>query len=486
MSASLSTASSRYVGSSPGRPGTVAAGMVSSSIRVFARACVGIALALALLGLIGGIESSAADSFYESPPAWEPLLWGGPIQVEGRPQPSPPAAASDVLSDEAGNKEADTLNSTEADSGSESTIGNDAGLVVDDPPGGKIAPVFIKEPAGPLLIEKPAEFPHRFDRLPFRSLSLRNIPPIYVEPRLEGEGVWEWKDLPTTEEGWPVVYRTSYRPSAEYPNAIVHMLLFDMKRLSMRLYIGSAEPHAPKEGSQVESEDTHRLVAVTNALWKQKHSKGAGAIFRGEVLREMVPGMATLVVYKDGSVDILEWNSGIPVSIVEDARQLRHLIVKDGNVVDTVIKGGQETDSEIGLGYLLAEEPQYYNPYQYWGGYYGRGSAINYSEDWFIATRSAFGIRPDGNLVFAVGHHISTKDLAKALALAGCVRAIHGDANPHNVLGNLYYTDGTGKIERKAKVSPDQKDYTLRRYVNRSYTSDFFGFFLKASDKEAS
>jgi len=54
---------------------------------------------------------------------------------------------------------------------------------------------------------------------------------------------------------------------------------------------------------------------------------------------------------------------------------------------------------------------------------------------WFLATRSAFGIRPDGNLVFAVGHHIGTMDLAKALALAGCVRGIHGDANPGNCFG---------------------------------------------------
>jgi hypothetical protein len=91
-------------------------------------------------------------------------------------------------------------------------------------------------------------------------------------------------------------------------------------------------------------------------------------------------------------------------------------------------------------------------------------------------TRSAFGIRKDGNLVFAIGHHISTKDLAKALVLAGCDRAIHGDANPHNVVGNLYYGNGDGEIVKRVKLSPEQRSYTLDRY-DRSYTSDFFGFF---------
>jgi hypothetical protein len=163
-----------------------------------------------------------------------------------------------------------------------------------------------------------------------------------------------------------------------------------------------------------------------------------------------------------------------------------HLIVKDGKVVDSVIKGGKKADSEIGLGFLLSENEQPSGEQYWWGGY---GAAptptTTYGPDWFIATRSAFGIRSDGNLVFAIGHHISTKDLAKALVLAGCERAIHGDANPHNVVGNLYFTEGGGAITKRAKLSPDQKSYTLDRY-DRSYTSDFFAIFLKFASKEPS
>ncbi len=38
---------------------------------------------------------------------------------------------------------------------------------------------------------------------------------------------------------------------------------------------------------------------------------------------------------------------------------------------------------------------------------------------WYLANRTAFGIRDDGNLIFAMGHHVSTKDLAKALFWLG-------------------------------------------------------------------
>ena len=120
-----------------------------------------------------------------------------------------------------------------------------------------------------------------------------------------------------------------------------------------------------------------------------------------------------------------------------------------------------------------------------WYGYGGLQPQANFGADWFIATRSAFGIRADGNLVFAAGHHISTKDMAKALALAGCERAIHGDANPHNVLGNIYHVGGDGLIVRKSRLSPEQKTYTLDRYVDRSYTSDFFGFFIWLASESA-
>lgn len=299
-------------------------------------------------------------------------------------------------------------------------------------------------------------------RDPLDMLKLDNIKPLYTSPALQGEGVWESSGSPRNSSGRPIVYKTFYRPSVDFPNAVVYMMVIDMSMTSMRYYVGSQEPAASKGNSEVESDMRSKIMAVTNAMWMQRHSKGAGAIFRGKMVYPMLNGMASLIVYKDGSVDIREWTPDIPTDFVQDARQLRHLIVKDGMVVQAVVRKGRVEDSEIGLGFLLG----------------GGGKDLDGKHAWYVAHRSAFGIRKDGNLVFAIGHHIGSKDVAKALVLAGCERGLHADANPDNIVANLYIRDIFGNMVRKAKLSPEQANYTLNRYDD-SYTKDFFAFFLR-------
>ncbi len=423
--------------------------------------------AIAIVTLYCFFSSSAlAQPSEAEPPEWQKLLWGGKIEPANLTAKAPEnqIASSDRAAEETGQslpsqekriKELSEFCSLEPQENpsASSSIATDPDLT--------IKPIFTMSAFNPVV--------------------LRKIPPLYTSPALEGEGIWQSAGMPTGPNGEEIMWRTSYRPSIDFPNAIVHMLLLDMKKITMKLYIGSTEPGGSNATSIIEPQLRPELVAVTNALWKQKHSGEAGSVQRGGTIKPLGAGMATIVIYKDNSVDILEWNDTIPLSLVQDARQLRHLIVKDGKVVDSVIKGGKPADSEIGLGMLLMEEPT--TPEQAWWGAmnYGQQSNFTSGEYWFIATRSAFGIRKDGNLVFAVGHHISTKDLAKALVLAGCDRAVHADANPHNVLGNLYY--GGGNSAKRAKLSPEQRD-TLNRY-DKSYTSDFFGFFIKLDERNS-
>ncbi len=298
-------------------------------------------------------------------------------------------------------------------------------------------------------------------RDPLDMLKLDNIKPLYSSPVLPGEGVWECSGSPRDAAGRPVVYKTFYRPSVDFPNAIVYMMVIDMSKTFMQYYVGSQEPGASLASSEVETDLRGRIAVVTNAMWQQRHSNGAGAVYRGKQVYPLQEGMATLIVYKDGSVDVREWSKDIPLALVTDARQLRHLIVKDGMVVREVLKKGRLEDSEIGMGFLLG----------------GGGKDQDGKHFWFVADRSAFGIRQDGNLVFAIGHHIGSKDLAKALVLAGCVRGIHADANPSNIVGNLYIRDSFGNLVRKIRLSPEQSKYTLNRYED-SYSKDFFAFFL--------
>ena len=314
-------------------------------------------------------------------------------------------------------------------------------------------------------------------------MAVKNIPPLYAEPKMPNEGVWIKDDLSGGHDAVPLVYRTFYRPSDNFPNSIVYMMLLNMKHISPRLYLGAAEQYRKDSPSCIEPMNHCNLLAVTNALWQTKHAGKGGIILDGQVLKKMEPGVATIVVYKNDSVDVLEWSDEIPLTDVRDARQLMHLIVKDGKVVTSIVKKGALVSAEIGLGSLLNEDqPVITVPGGYWGEQPTQQLNVTSGDLWFLATRSAFGIRPDGNLVFAVGHHISTVDLAKALVLAGCVRGMHGDANPGNAVGVLYYTDGAGKIVNKLGLSPLQDKSTLDRYLTGTLSEGFFRLFQAADE----
>lgn len=313
-----------------------------------------------------------------------------------------------------------------------------------------------------------------------QNIVVENIPPLYTQPRLPGEGIWVKEDMSGGNDATDLAYRTVYRPSDKFPNAVVYMLLLNMKRLAARLFLGSAEPYGKGSVPKLEQAAQSQLVAITNALWQTAHAGQGGIILRGQVLKKMDPGLATIVFYKNETVDILEWKDDIEVSEVQDARQLKHLIVKDGKVVTCLMKRGQALSSEIGLGSLLNEDrPVIQFPAASPEAIPIQQLNFTSGDLWFIATRSGFGIRPDGNLVFAVGHHISTCDLAKGLALAGSVRAMHGDANPGNCVGVLYFTEGNGKIVGKIGLSPHQDKSTLDRYLKGSYPKDFFAFLRR-------
>ena len=289
------------------------------------------------------------------------------------------------------------------------------------------------------------------------------IAPLYVSPKLENEGVWISQDLPVGSDGRPLAYKTVYRPSLDFPNSVVYMAVFDMSRIRSRLFIGQTEPGIYQISHLPQNEDLTKIVAITNAMWMQQHSRGAGAIFRGQVVYPMVTGMASMVIYTDDSVDVLEWTDDIPLSLVKDARQLRHLIVKDGAIVEEVWKNGKQQEAEIGLGGFLIDTQ-------------GRSTMGN--KAWYLANRTAFGIKDDGNLVFAMVHHVGTRDLARALVLAGCKKAIHGDANIHNIVCNFYFRGENNKILKRDRLSPEQLQYTMKRY-DQGYAKDFFAFYEK-------
>jgi hypothetical protein len=87
---------------------------------------------------------------------------------------------------------------------------------------------------GPETVSVPVA--DEFDLLsrdPLDQLRLDNIKPLYTSPGLPGEGVWETSECPRDARGRPIIYKTFYRPSVEFPNAIVYMMVVDMSKTFM-------------------------------------------------------------------------------------------------------------------------------------------------------------------------------------------------------------------------------------------------------------
>ena len=87
---------------------------------------------------------------------------------------------------------------------------------------------------------------------PSEPIKLENIMPLYTSPGMPGEGVWEsTKNSPKDSSGNPILHKTFYRPSVDFPNAIVYMMIVDMSKVYMQYYVGSQEPAAGLASSEV-------------------------------------------------------------------------------------------------------------------------------------------------------------------------------------------------------------------------------------------
>ena len=82
--------------------------------------------------------------------------------------------------------------------------------------------------------------------------------------------------MPKATDGRPLIYKTVYRPSSDYPNSIVYMALFDLKRVKTRLFIGNTEPGISLISNPAMNENLSRIVAITNAMWMQQHARARG------------------------------------------------------------------------------------------------------------------------------------------------------------------------------------------------------------------
>lgn len=256
-----------------------------------------------------------------------------------------------------------------------------------------------------------------------------------IHPALPGEGVW--RPASAVAGRSPPVLLTTFRSDPEYPQFIAGVAWIDSGRTHLDYVPGLAEPpELENRGpAEVPPSKRDRIAATFNGGFPLETSN-AGLVYRGEVLAPMVNGIATLVEYRGGRVDIRPWENGENINPkIVFAKQNLPPIIEEGK-----------------LNPNLSDGPE-------WGA-----TVNNAIRVW----RSGLGIDKRGNLIYAAANYQTVESLAKVLQRAGAVRALELDINedwtsfisyrrpgarePSNLLPEMFRPD-TRYLE------PDERDF---------------------------
>ena len=218
-----------------------------------------------------------------------------------------------------------------------------------------------------------------------------------------GEGVWQPAGRPVA--GKSAVYETMLVPPGGTARAGIAWM--DTHLLSARLYSGSMSPGGGpyRYTAPVARTAARSLVAAFNGGFQMKDAHG-GYYTEGRMIRPLVRGGASLVIYANGSVTIGAWGSDVTMTpSVVSVRQ---------NLYPLVVNGRPSTLAST-RDWLL------------WGGTCPCGKGQHgYENQW----RSGLGVTADGALVYVVGPKLAPFQVAALLVRAGAVSGMQLDINP--------------------------------------------------------
>ena len=263
---------------------------------------------------------------------------------------------------------------------------------------------------------------------------------MFAHP-LGGEGVWSGTG--PVVRGRPAVLVTEFRTEVDYPRIVAYVAWFDHTRTSVAFYPGRYEPpNAPVRGPMsVPSDQRWRLFATFNGGFIYRDGQNGSSI-DGMEYEPLKDGLATLVAYRNGHVDVKAWTGG-PVAGrgIAFARQSLPLIVDHGR-----------------LNPALNDSSQ-------WG--YTLGNAVR-------VWRTGAGIDRHGNLIYAAADYQTVTTLAQILQRAGAVRAMQLDINPEwPTLITYTHRNGLDPV----KVVPNYQQPTTRYLVPDD--RDFFAVYRR-------
>jgi hypothetical protein len=248
----------------------------------------------------------------------------------------------------------------------------------------------------PVVGIAPAATPARTQARPRVTVWLPRIEPVFAHP-LPGEGVWA-RTGPLVR-GRPPVLVTTFRTERAYPRIVAYVAWFDHTRTALAFYPGRYEPpSAPIRGPMsVPYDQRWRLLATFNAGFTYIDGQNGSAI-NGRTYEPLKDGLATLIGYRDGRVQIKTWTGGPNAGPqVAFARQSLPPIIRNG-VLNPALNDSSQ-----------------------WGATLGNAVRV-----W----RTGVGVDRRGNLIYAAADDQTVITLARILQRAGAVQAMQFDINP--------------------------------------------------------
>ena len=227
--------------------------------------------------------------------------------------------------------------------------------------------------------------------------------PFPGTPAYGGEGAWQ--PAGRLVAGSPAVYETLLVPPGGTKRAGIAWM--DTSLLSARLYSGSLSPGGGpyKYTAPVAPAAASSLVAAFNGGFQMKDAHG-GYYTEGRMVRPLVLGAASLVIYANGAVTVGAWGSDVTMrpSVVAVRQNLFPLVVNGQPAARATTR-----------------------TWRVWGGTCPCGPGLHGSEQQW---RSGLGVTANGALVYVVGPVLTPVQVADLLVRAGAVRGMELDINP--------------------------------------------------------
>lgn len=252
----------------------------------------------------------------------------------------------------------------------------------------------------------------------------------------------------------PYFYRTVLHVDEERPYAELHLVVMDMRRLSLGIGAGYEDPHpdtGPPGSGHIPTDPgvAERVVATFNGGFKATHGR-YGMKAEGRMLVAPVTGAASVVIDEAGRVGFGTWTTQMNQSDYVALRQNLDPLVEEGKPNPT----GRKV----------------------WGEHlYGAGVAVE---------RTALCLHESGNLIYAWTTEATGETLASGLSKAGCSYAIHLDMNPGHCAFLLNEVESVEPLAARGRPLDPRMNVNPTRYVRWS-PKDFF-YVLRAGDVPSS